>query len=81
MARFSMYSGEQIETQDNDFDTRVPGVVHRQNQNREDMPLLRTSRENVLRQEQNGNEENGSKFLGGRSKLGQSLPSVGTKKK
>ena len=71
-----MYSGEQIETQDNDFDTRVPGVVHRQNQNREDMALLRTSRENVLRQEQNGNEENGSKFLGGRSKLGQSLPKM-----
>ena len=57
MARFSMYSGEQIETQDNDFDTRVPGVVHRQNQSREEMALLRTSRENVLRQEQNGNEE------------------------
>ena len=60
-----MYSGEQIETQDNDFDTRVPGVVHRQNQNREEMALLRTSRENVLRQEQNGNEENESQFLGG----------------
>ena len=59
-----MYSGEQIETQDNDFDTRVPGVVHRQNQNREEMALLRTSRENVLRQEQNGNEENGSQFFG-----------------
>ena len=60
-----MYSGEQIETQDNDFDTRVPGVVHRQNQNREEMALLRTSRENVLRQEQNGNEEKGSQFFGG----------------
>ena len=59
-----MYSGEQIETQDNDFDMRVPGVVHRQNQSREEMALLRTSRENVLRQEQNGNEENGSQFLG-----------------
>jgi len=52
MARYSMYSGEQIETHDSDFDSRVPGVVHRQTQNGdhrdEDLALLRTSRENVL---------------------------------
>merc|ERR1711953_1072991 len=43
-----MYSGEQIESHDSDFDSRVPGVVHRQTQNGEDLALLRTSRENVL---------------------------------
>ena len=66
MARYSMYSGEQIETHDSDFDSRVPGVVHRQTQNGdhrdEDLALLRTSRENVLsRHGHNGTE--GSHFF------------------
>ena len=62
MARYSMYSGEQIESHDSDFDSRVPGVVHRQTQNGEDLALLRTSRENVLsRHGHNGTE--GSHFF------------------
>ena len=62
MARYSMYSGEQIESHHSDFDSRVPGVVHRQTQDGEDLALLRTSRENVLsRHGHNGTE--GSHFF------------------